>query len=92
MRLLELAGRANEISSRSEAEGRRSLLRMVIDRATWQEGQLEATFRRPFDLILARVAEARSEASNGTGKEVEPASFRNIRTPSKGRFRTRNWR
>ena len=50
-RLLDLANRAAEIFERQPATEKRKLLRFVVDRCTWKNGQLEFEYRKPFDLI-----------------------------------------
>jgi len=53
IRLLELGRRAHELFQKQEAREKRRLLDFVLSNCTWKDGELQATFRQPFDLIIA---------------------------------------
>jgi site-specific DNA recombinase len=68
--LLELGGRAHELFQKQEPREKRRLLDFVLSNCTWKGGELQATFRRPFDLIIASTKayeheKAAGVASNG---------------------------
>lgn len=51
VRLLELARKAPALFRAQPAGGKRQLLDFLLSNCTWQGGELQATFRQPFDLI-----------------------------------------
>jgi site-specific DNA recombinase len=53
IRLLELGRRAHELFQKQEPREKRRLLDFVLSNCTWKDGALRATFRQPFDLIIA---------------------------------------
>ena len=52
IRLLELGRRAHELFQKQEPREKRRLLDFVLSNCTWKDGELQATFRQPFDLII----------------------------------------
>jgi site-specific DNA recombinase len=50
--LLELAKRAHILFKKQEPCERRRLLDFVVSNCTWKNGEMEATYRQPFDLWL----------------------------------------
>ena len=70
IRLLELGRRAHELFQKQEPREKRRLLDFVLSNCTWKDGELQATFRQPFDLIIASTKahshkKAAGVASNG---------------------------
>jgi site-specific DNA recombinase len=55
IRLLELGRRAHELFQKQEPREKRRRLDFVISNCTWKVGDLQATFRQPFDLIIASI-------------------------------------
>jgi site-specific DNA recombinase len=53
IRLLELGRRAHELFQKQEPREKRRLLDFVLSNCTWKDGELQATFRQPFDLLIA---------------------------------------
>jgi site-specific DNA recombinase len=53
IRLLELGRRAHELFQKQEPREKRRLLDFVLSNCTWKNGELQATFKQPFDLIIA---------------------------------------
>lgn len=51
-RLLELAGRCQELFAAQPPGKKRQLLDFVVSNCSWSAGQLTATFRQPFDLLV----------------------------------------
>jgi site-specific DNA recombinase len=52
IRLLELGRRAHELFQKQEPREKRRLLDFVLSNCTWKDGELQAIFRQPFDLII----------------------------------------
>ena len=70
IRLLELGRRAHELFQKQEPREKRRLLDFVLSNCTWKDGELQATFRQPFDLIIESTKacahkKAAGVASNG---------------------------
>jgi site-specific DNA recombinase len=70
IRLLELGRRAHELFEKQEPREKRRLLDFVLSNCIWKDGELQATFRQPFDLIIALTKayehkKAAGAASNG---------------------------
>jgi site-specific DNA recombinase len=52
IRLLELGRRAHELFQKQEPREKRRLLDFVLSNCTWKDGELQVTFRQPFNLIV----------------------------------------
>jgi site-specific DNA recombinase len=52
IRVLELAHRAPELFQEQEAREKRRLLNFLLSNCTWKNGELEVTYRQPFDMIV----------------------------------------
>ena len=64
--LLELALNAQSLFERQNAPEKRRLLNFVLSNCTWDNGEVVATFRQPFDLLAETTAIAsRSGGNNG---------------------------
>ena len=55
VQILELARNAQRLFERQEPRQKRRLLNFVLSNCTWEDGEVIATFRQPFDL-LAEIA------------------------------------
>ena len=65
IRLLELAKRAHDLFMKQEPREKRPLLNFVVSNCTWMNGQLQATYRQPFDMMaVSAKAWAGTLASN----------------------------
>ena len=53
IRILELSRRAHELFRKQEPREKRRLLNFVLSNCTWGNGDLEVTYRQPFDMIAA---------------------------------------
>lgn len=71
MQLLELARNAQKLFERQEPREKRRLLNFVLSNCTWEDGELVANFRRPFDLLAETTAIARQSATNETAKSAK---------------------
>ena len=65
VQILELARSAQRLFARQESREKRRLLNFVLSNCTWDDGEIVATFRQPFDLLAETNAiVARSKAKN----------------------------
>lgn len=61
--LLDLARNAQRLFAKQEPREKRRLLHFVLLNCTWQDGEVVATFRQPFDMLAQTVnAAARADA------------------------------
>ncbi len=56
IQILGLAHRAGEHFRKREGSSRRELLNLLVSNCSWRDGELQTTFRQPFDLIAAMNA------------------------------------
>jgi len=65
VQILELARNAQRLFERQEPRQKRRLLNFVLSNCTWDDGEVVATFRQPFDLLAETTAiAAMSNAEN----------------------------
>jgi site-specific DNA recombinase len=64
VQLLELAQNAQRLFAKQEPREKRRLLNFLLSNCTWEDGEVAATFRQPFDL-LAETAVSASRAGAG---------------------------
>jgi hypothetical protein len=67
VQILELAQHAQRLFQRQQPREKRRLLNFVLSNCSWEDGEVIATFRQPFDLLAKTNAivarkEARSTA------------------------------
>ena len=62
--LLDLARNAQRLFAKQEPREKRRLLNFVLSNCTWEDGEVVATFRQPFD-ILAETATAAARVEAG---------------------------
>jgi site-specific DNA recombinase len=61
--LLDLARNAQRLFAKQEPREKRRLLNFVLSNCTWEDGEVVATFRQPFDMLAeTTTAAARTEA------------------------------
>jgi site-specific DNA recombinase len=78
VQILELARNAQRLFAEQEPREKRRLLNFVLSNCSWEDGEVRATFRQPFDLLAETTAiEARHKAdgSASTAKRVPRAGF-----------------
>jgi hypothetical protein len=72
--ILELARNAQQLFERQKPRQKRRLLNFVLSNCTWEDGEVVATFREPFDLLAETTAiaarSAVSEIPNLTKSEI----------------------
>jgi hypothetical protein len=65
VQILELARNAQRLFERQEPRQKRRLLNFVLSNCTWEDGEMVATFRQPFDLLAETMTTAaRHEAAS----------------------------
>ena len=64
VQILELARNAQRLFERQEPREKRRLLNFLLSNCSWEDGEVVATFRQPFDL-LAETAAARGTRGGG---------------------------
>jgi len=62
IRLLDLAQRAPVLFENERPAEKRKLLDFVLSNRRWRDGQLEAVYRKPFDMLAVVVAKQNSAA------------------------------
>ena len=62
VQILELARNAQRLFERQEPREKRRLLNFVLSNCTWEDGEVVATFRQPFDLLAETTAIAARSA------------------------------
>ena len=70
MRLFELAQNTRRLFAKQDVREKRRLLNYLVSNCSWQDGELTAALRQPFDLIAETTAidakrKAAGEVSNG---------------------------
>ena len=74
VRLLELARNAQVLFERQSAREKRRLLNFVLSNCSWENGEVVATFRQPFDLLAETTVIASlwggNDKGNQAGKEI----------------------
>ena len=66
LKILELARNAQALFERQPAREKRRLLNFVLSNCSWEDGEVVATFRQPFDLLAKTTATA-ARFSAGSG-------------------------
>ena len=66
VQLLELARNAQRLFAKQEPREKRRLLNFLLSNCTWEDGNVVATFRQPFDVL----AETTVSAAHAAGAEV----------------------
>jgi DNA invertase Pin-like site-specific DNA recombinase len=69
IQLLELARNAQRLFERQEPREKRRLLNFVLSNCTWDDGQVVATFRQPFDLLAQTTL---ISSRRGASEETNP--------------------
>jgi site-specific DNA recombinase len=67
VQILELARNAQKLFEWQEPREKRRLLNFVLSNCTWEDGEVVATFRQPFDLLAETTAIAMRSAADDKG-------------------------
>jgi hypothetical protein len=62
IRLLDLAHRAHELFENQPSAEKRKLLDFVLSNCRWKDGQLEAEYRKLFNMLAVAVAAGQTQA------------------------------
>lgn len=73
VQILELAQRAVKLYEKQTIEEKRRLLNFVYSNSTWSNGQLNAIFRKPFDLLAVTSGQMKKEKA-AFGFKGDPCS------------------
>ena len=84
VRVFELARNAQRLFAKQDARGKRRLPNFLVSSGSWRDGELTATLRQPFDLIVEITAidakrKAAGEVSNGLSEIWLPGPDSNQR-------------
>jgi site-specific DNA recombinase len=71
IRILELARNAQALFERQPAREKRRLLNFVLSNCSWEDGEVVATFRQPFDLLAETTAIAARSSTGSGGKSAK---------------------
>lgn len=71
LRILELARNARALFERQPAREKRRLLNFVRSDCTWEDGEVVATFRQPFDLLAKTTSSAASQTAEDQAKSAK---------------------
>ena len=74
VQILELARNAQRLFEQQEPRQKRRLLNFVLSNCSWENGEVVATFRQPFDLLAETTAIA---ARHNAGDTALPAKREN---------------
>ena len=66
MQILELASNAQKLFESQEPRQKRRLLNFLLSNCSWEDGEVVATFRQPFDLLAETTAIAATRKATGT--------------------------
>jgi site-specific DNA recombinase len=80
VQLLELARNAQRLFAKQEPREKRRLLNFLLSNCTWEDGEVIATFRQPFDL-LAQTAESAARAKTGEMAKSANSPYRTASWP-----------
>ena len=65
VQILELAQNAQKLFEQQEPREKRRLLNFVLSNCTWEDGEVIATFRQPFDLLAETTVVAAQAMRDG---------------------------
>jgi len=71
MQLLELARNAQRLFAKQEPRQKRRLLNFLLSNCTWDNGEVVATFREPFDLMAKTNLSASDGSASGSGNSAK---------------------
>jgi site-specific DNA recombinase len=71
VQLLDLARNAQRLFAKQEPREKRRLLNFVLSNCTWEDGEVVATFRQPFDMLAETTAFSARCAADETAKSAK---------------------
>jgi site-specific DNA recombinase len=63
--LLDLARDAQRLFARHEPREKRRLLNFLLSNCTWEDGEVDAMIRQPFDMLAETVMKTRDDRAGG---------------------------
>ena len=75
VQILELAQNAQRLFEQQEPREKRRLLNFVLSNCTWEDGEVVATFRQPFDMLAETVTTIRSDTPSKSGFSGETEKY-----------------
>src|SRR6185436_7149179 len=74
VQILELARNAQKLFEQQQPREKRRLLNFVLSNCTWEDGEVVARFRQPFDLLAETAVRATRAAAAETTKSAKLSS------------------
>ncbi|MER9363175.1 hypothetical protein [Mesorhizobium sp. M0500] len=71
VRLLELARNARQLFARQAPGEKKRLLNLLLSNCTWENGEVRAVFRQPFDLLAETTTALSSQRAPGAVSSAE---------------------
>jgi site-specific DNA recombinase len=71
VQLLELARNAQRLFAKQEPREKRRLLNFVLSNCTWEDGEVVANFRQPFDMLAETTTAAARLEADKTAKSAK---------------------
>ncbi len=75
VQLLELARNAQKLFAKQEPREKRRLLNFLLSNCAWEDGEVVATFRQPFDLLAETTLAAARAGAGETAKTAQTESW-----------------
>jgi site-specific DNA recombinase len=71
VQILELARNAQRLFERQEPRQKRRLLNFILSNCTWEDGEVVATFRQPFDLLAETTTNVVRHGAGNTANSAK---------------------
>jgi site-specific DNA recombinase len=68
--LLDLARNAQRLFAKQEPREKRRLLNFLLSNCAWEDGEVTATFRQPFDILAQKIDVIRHDKADQTGSAL----------------------
>ena len=68
--LLDLARNAQRLFAKQEPREKRRLLNFLLSNCTWEDGEVTATFRQPFDMLAQKIYGTRHDNADQIGSAL----------------------
>jgi hypothetical protein len=75
VQILELARNAQRLFERQEPRQKRRLLNFVLSNCFWEDGEVRATFRQPFDLLAETTTVVARQKAGNTANSAKRESW-----------------
>jgi site-specific DNA recombinase len=76
VQILELARNAQRLFEQQQPREKRRLLNFVLSNCSWEDGEVVATFRQPFDLLAQTTAIATRAATSSDSNSAKSEIWR----------------